>query len=583
MRSRLALVLVVAGVACHTSRRGAPTPELQCAGAAEWPQWSLGPGHGGTTCARGAPLSRILLTAQVDDSVEAEKAESGGDLLVHYQTPLVAGDDVIVEHKSGPYVACTPPGTPGPACGPAAWATQTWGERGWRWQGGALGAVWAFESDWKPPPDGPTLAGWEPVFHAALVGTAGSLVAVPGARGTLHLVDRASGELVRTVAPLGDDPDTYVAGPVTADAAGNAWYTGIRLDPVDPWGDSGRDADGFLCEVRPDGTFRVARFADLVPGAPTPGDTCETAYASSAPPPWPPVDATGAPLPTRTIRCGAQRPQVNAAPAIGADGTVFVISRAHRAARTAFVVAVTPELAPRWATSLAHRLADGCGVRVPYGTGPDACRPGTAQGVDPETNAAPSGLALDQSTSSPVALPDGGVLYGAYTAYNGERGHLFRLGADGAPLGTYDFGWDITPAVFAHGGTFSIVLKDNDYPGGPYRITQLDAALAPEWRFTSTETRACSRSADGSVPCADDGQHPRGFEWCVNAVAVDRDGVVYANSEDGNLYAIRPGGAVRDRIFLQQALGAAYTPVSLDAAGRVYAQNDGRLFVVGGP
>ena len=28
------------------------------------------------------------------------------------------------------------------------------------------------------------------------------------------------------------------------------------------------------------------------------------------------------------------------------------------------------------------------------------------------------------------------------------------------------------------------------------------------------------------------------FEWCVNMVAVDRDGVVYANSEDGNLYAI---------------------------------------------
>jgi hypothetical protein len=34
-------------------------------------------------------------------------------------------------------------------------------------------------------------------------------------------------------------------------------------------------------------------------------------------------------------------------------------------------------------------------------------------------------------------------------------------------------------------------------------------------------------------------------------------------------------------IFQQLALGAAYTPASLDGNGRIYSQNDGHLFVVG--
>jgi outer membrane protein assembly factor BamB len=67
----------------------------------------------------------------------------------------------------------------------------------------------------------------------------------------------------------------------------------------------------------------------------------------------------------------------------------------------------------------------------------------------------------------------------------------------------------------------------------------------------------------------------------VNSVAVDRRGVVYVNSEDGHLYAIDQGGTQRERIFLQLALGAAYTPLSLGADGKIYTQNAGHLFVVG--
>jgi len=83
------------------------------------------------------------------------------------------------------------------------------------------------------------------------------------------------------------------------------------------------------------------------------------------------------------------------------------------------------------------------------------------------------------------------------------------------------------------------------------------------------------------VSCTND--HDGGFEWCVNAVAIDGAGVVYANSEDGNLYAISPGGAEKQRYLLDSALGAAYTPLAIDARGRLYTQNAGHLYVVGGP
>jgi outer membrane protein assembly factor BamB len=179
-----------------------------------------------------------------------------------------------------------------------------------------------------------------------------------------------------------------------------------------------------------------------------------------------------------------------------------------------------------------------------------------------------------------------------------------KFAANGDYLGSYPFGWDLTPAIWRHGGTYSIVLKENRYdagsycsfpdstcgrprstitPGDPeqYFITQIDAALDVEWKFRSTNTRSCTRQEDGSLDCVDD--HPAGFEWCVNAAAVDADGTVFANSEDGALYAIAAGGTQSASRFLQLALGAAYTPLAIGDDGRVYTQNFGRLFVVGTP
>jgi outer membrane protein assembly factor BamB len=125
------------------------------------------------------------------------------------------------------------------------------------------------------------------------------------------------------------------------------------------------------------------------------------------------------------------------------------------------------------------------------------------------------------------------------------------------------------------------VDRDATNPASPeaYYITQLSPAMTAQWQFQNTNTESCSRNADGSLTCTS--TNPNGFEWCVNAPAIDSNGVVYANSEDGNLYAIGQGGGMLAKIFQQLALGAAYTPASIGGDGRIYTQNDGHLFVVG--
>ena len=75
----------------------------------------------------------------------------------------------------------------------------------------------------------------------------------------------------------------------------------------------------------------------------------------------------------------------------------------------------------------------------------------------------------------PVVLPDGNVLIGVSTSYNFARGHLLKFNPQGGVLATYDFGWDLTPAVFEHDGTYSILIKDNHY-SDPDGITLLRRA-----------------------------------------------------------------------------------------------------------
>src|SRR5262249_3154302 len=70
------------------------------------------------------------------------------------------------------------------------------------------------------------------------------------------------------------------------------------------------------------------------------------------------------------------------------------------------------------------------------------------------------------------------------------------------------------------------------------------------------------------------------------APAVDGNGNVYVESEDGNVYVLDQGHSgvfttPKFKLFTNLAVGAAYTPFSIDQRGRLYAQNNGHLFVLG--
>ena len=585
---------------------GGPSgPPLPASNAPFWTQWGANPQHSGAVPVAGQGAIHQLADIVYDPFVLAERRESGGGLIAHYPSPILDGNDVYFTVKTGTYTACSSPTnwTNGETCGPNAWHTMVWNEARDTWVNGALVRQWTFTSDWKPPTNGASLFGWEPVFHPV---DANDFLYVPGAGGTVWKVNKTSGQSAAHINPFSavtiDAPNTFVAGPLSADAHGNIYYNVIELanrSLGDPWT---RDAiNAWLVKITPADATSTVTYSALLPRAPAADGLCPGRFTSANPLPWPPT-TTAVPA---SVTCGSQRPGINVAPAIASDGTIYTVSRAHLDQRVGYIVAVNPDLTVKWTASLQTRLHDGCGDIVPIAPAnnpnqPNSCRNGTTPGVDPTTNDFGSGNVADQSSSSPTVLPDGSVLYGATTNFNGARGHLFKFDSQGNFQSAYSFGWDSTPGVWQHDGTYSIVIKDNHYetglycnfnnpicqllPDGPYYITQLDPNMNVEWKFLSTNTQSCHRNPDGSLSCVSD--HPNGFEWCINMPAVDSNGNVYANSEDGNLYVIPQGhsgifSAASSVRFLNLALGAAYTPLSIGPDGKLYTQNAGHLFVVG--
>jgi outer membrane protein assembly factor BamB len=544
------------------------TDPLRADAGCDWAQWGQNWSHTGQSCVASKGFGTVLGTVVFDPFVPQEVEEAArlfgrDDLFVHYASPLIVGDDVYMAVKSGTYVSCNPDGGPSP-CGFDAWDQQTWTVKHLAWVSGTLTPQQSFASSWKPPP-WPVVQGWEPVFQHAVHDQG---VWVPGADGTVIHLDRQLGS-PQAVNPFSTpNPNRFVTGPLVVDADGTLLYNVIELDATQP--ETG-DAQGWLVRVPTTGSPSMVRYQTLVSGAPAAGDQCPYSFrAGNIPGPYP------APVPVPTGLCGSQRPGFNSGPAIGPGGTIFVVSRAHYQQNDSSIVALNPDLTPKWTFRMREILDDGCGVLV-------SCRQGAPTGVDPSTGLKPSVWVNDQASSVPVALPDGAVLYGGLTTYNGSRGHLMKVSPDGKLMGTYDFGWDVTPAVWVRDGTYSIITKDNHYQtattDGPYFITQLSRDLAPQWKYQSTQTQSCSTQADGGVSCITD--HPDGFEWCINAPAVAPDGTVYGNSEDGRVYSIRQGGQLIEQRFLLQSLGAAYTPIAVDAKGRVYSMNGGVMTVVG--
>ncbi|WP_157437289.1 hypothetical protein [Actinoplanes subtropicus] len=558
-----------------------PAPAAQRRPECDWTQWGQDATHTGQSCAVGQRHLQLLAHLVVDPFAEQEAGESqfGGYIPVHLPAPLADGDgNVFVLRKGGSYVSCDSPGSGVPApCGEDVGNLQreTWSVQALRWRFGNLVPTWSFTSDWKPT----ALAGRETLFQSAM---SKDSVYVPGAGGTVLQLDKGSGRVIQRVNPFGGtvDPAAFASGGLTVDAHGTLFYNVVRSEPAAHGRD---DVHGWLVRVTPDRKISMVDYRTLIPGAPRPTDLCYEEFTEDLPLP-PPPKPDGTPAMPAQSPCLSQRAAFNAAPAVGPDGTVYTVTRAQNASggrNYGYVVALNPDLTLKWATSLRGILDDGCGVLVPYGSDPFDCRPGAARGVDPYTNQQPAGGVDDSSTASPVVLPDGGVVYGTRNFYNVQRGHLMKFDRAGHYVANYDFGWDITPAVFRHNGTYSMYVKDLHYDAGAQYITRLDAGLRKEWSHANTETRTCERLPDNTVSCVDEGQHPDGFEWCISAPAVDRNGSVYGLAQDGDFYVVDRYGRQLEKVFLSKTIASAYTPVSLDSSGRVYAQNNGQLYVLG--
>jgi hypothetical protein len=213
--------LARAGFVLAAGLVAAASPGIAAAHGAwvDWPQWGQNAQHQGSVATPAQSLQQALANVTYDPFVDQERVDGGGSILVHYQTPLLVGDGVYTEFKTGTYT---------PANGSndvTRWNSQVWNERRLRLDGSSFSQVWNFQSDWKPEPANLAL-GWEPVFHAAVVG--GS-VYVPGFGGTVFRVDAGSGQQIARVNPFGAtiDPNTYVSGPLVADPHGNVYYNAL--------------------------------------------------------------------------------------------------------------------------------------------------------------------------------------------------------------------------------------------------------------------------------------------------------------------------------------------------------------------
>jgi hypothetical protein len=195
-----------------------------------WPQWGQNPQHQGFVTTVGQDATSILADIIYDPFTAAEERDAGGTLLVHYQVPLLHENDVFMEFKTGRFIECSPPGSGNPPpgetdCGQSAWNTQIWNQVRLHWEGGTLVEKWRFQSDWKAVRI--ELAQWEPVYHAVM---ANGFVYDPGFGGTVFKLLKGDGTVVSRINPFGTiDPNTFVAGPLSADDAGNIYYNAIKF------------------------------------------------------------------------------------------------------------------------------------------------------------------------------------------------------------------------------------------------------------------------------------------------------------------------------------------------------------------
>src|SRR5215475_8214928 len=267
----------------------------------DWPQWGFDPQHSlFDASANGQPLNRNIVNLVYDFNIDAEKADpnAAGDLLVHYQVPLVDGNDVFIESKDGTYSNST-------------YSTQKWHQNKYSWHDGSLVKVWTFDTDWFAP--GSSSLFWEPVYHAVL---ANGFLYDPGKGGTIFKINKSTGAVVKRINPFGTtiDANTFTASPLSADSSGNIYYNVVQITQNNPTGWLGDDVvNSWLVKVSTNDTVTKVSKRPLLTQAqikgeavPRANDRCKVSF-TDAQLPWPPQPNAN----PQTTSCGSQRAGMN--------------------------------------------------------------------------------------------------------------------------------------------------------------------------------------------------------------------------------------------------------------------------------
>ena len=102
MKRLTRIALAVVATACGSS---SSPPNGDCV---SFTQWGRDPTHQGNVCVTGQATTRVLAKIFYDPFIVMEKDDQDGDILVHYQSPLIVDDDVYMMVKSGTYTPCDP-------------------------------------------------------------------------------------------------------------------------------------------------------------------------------------------------------------------------------------------------------------------------------------------------------------------------------------------------------------------------------------------------------------------------------------------------------------------------------------------
>lgn len=596
------MVVVLAIAACDSGAEQADV--VQAADIAkplgcESPQLFGNAQHAGAACKEQVGL-HVVDQIQQDSDVQA-RLNTSGFLQVHEPPPLVKGNFVVVPTTQG----FTEPQNFFEK------STTRYGLKTFRWvpsvtaPGAILTPIWdtltdAVLVDQAFCSFGCQTNGYEALFGPAI--TNGSVYS-PGKSGQLARYDIATGKQTATINPLAGtpfsgDPVTTVSSALTVTNGDfgdvlytvTAWAANTTNRGVTPRG-------SWLVRVHPDNTSEAVEWSHIAVkslGIPQfPGDLCSYAFGTGGT--AGPTDSTSK---APQFQCGLQRPGLNVAPSIDANGDVVVVSYANNQWAAAFLIRLDGRtLLPKVASDMRGHALHGCGVRLTDDSDvcnlPISCATitdggTTHHGFDPCMNEPVPVFGPDLDSTHITVAPNGDVTWGSYDGgfvYGGDydaRGFGETFRRDGTfRANNGEFFWDVTAGVRPDPTStegFTYIHGRQLY--SQFAVDPLGIGIyTPSWALQFSGVTPRDPDTDPNVTPVD---------FVEAQPLFDATGTFYGTNVDGHLYKFGAKGQILEALDLLDGTGQLNTISTIesygarDQAGRIYQSYGGWVYVIAG-